>query len=81
MPQSAETGIYSKVGEAERFGRTKFEPLINIYPSIDKLVRRRDHVLIDMELLVMVMIGLDFTFHGETHGDFFFYLLLLFFLF
>ncbi|XP_050714154.1 probable glutamate receptor [Eriocheir sinensis] len=63
--RSAKTGIYSKVGEAERSGRTKFEPLINIYQSMDTLVRRRDHVLIDMELLIMVMVGLDFTFHGR----------------
>lgn len=66
IPQSAKTGIYSKVAEAERTGRTKFEPLINIYQSMDKLVRRRDHVLIDMELLIMVMVGLDFTFHGNV---------------
>ena len=54
------------MAEAERSGRTKFEPLINIYRSMDKLVRRRDHVLIDMELLVMVMIGHDFTYRGKV---------------
>lgn len=62
------------MGDAVRSGRTKFEPLINIYPSVDKLVRRRDHVLVDMELLVMVMVGLDFTFHGKVDdGRFFFF--------
>ncbi|XP_063885583.1 uncharacterized protein LOC135113886 [Scylla paramamosain] len=63
--RSAETGIYRELAEAERNGRTKFQPIMNFYWSVDKLVRRRDHVLIDVEILIMMMIGHDFTFTGR----------------
>ncbi|MPC16859.1 Glutamate receptor ionotropic, delta-2 [Portunus trituberculatus] len=62
--RSAETGIYRELAEAEKNGRTKFQPIMNFFWSLDKLVRRRDHVLIDVEIMIMLMIGHDFTFTG-----------------
>lgn len=64
--QSATSGIFYEVQKLEDIGRIKLPTKAETDRSIDTLVRRGDHVYIDVELAVNNMMAFDFTRTGCT---------------
>ncbi|XP_071524468.1 probable glutamate receptor [Panulirus ornatus] len=63
--RSAESGIFREVAEAETAGRVKYRRLAEYPKSVDTLVRRGDHVLIEAEAVLTMMTAQDFSQKGR----------------
>ncbi|XP_071526999.1 probable glutamate receptor [Panulirus ornatus] len=63
--RSVESGIFREVTNAESAGRIKYQKLSQFPQSVNTLVRRGDHVLIDLEIVITMIIGEDFTYTGR----------------
>lgn len=59
------SGIFREVADLESQGRIKFQKLSDLLGSVNTLVRRGDHVLLDMEIVNKLIIGGDFTKTGS----------------
>ncbi|XP_042242544.1 probable glutamate receptor [Homarus americanus] len=63
--KSVESGIYREVAETESRGGIKYQTLFEFFHSADTLVRRGDHVLIDIEILMSMIISRDISKTGR----------------
>ncbi|XP_069188806.1 glutamate receptor U1-like [Procambarus clarkii] len=62
---SLESGIFREVAEAEAKGRLKYKLLSEFPQALSTLVRRGDHVLVDLENVITLIIGQYFTRTGR----------------
>ncbi|XP_069168855.1 ionotropic receptor 93a-like [Procambarus clarkii] len=63
--RAVESGIFREVAEAETKSRVKYKLLSEFPQAINTLVRRGDHVLIDLEIVITMIIGQYFTHTGR----------------
>nr|XP_045600626.1 uncharacterized protein LOC123759558 [Procambarus clarkii] len=63
--RSVKSGMFHEVAEAETKGRIKYKLLSEFRQAINTLVRRGDHVLMDLEIVITMFIGLDFSHTGR----------------
>ncbi|XP_069945071.1 probable glutamate receptor [Cherax quadricarinatus] len=63
--KSAKSGIYREIADAEKTGRVIYIPHLQFPEVIDSLVRRGDHVLVDVHDGVKSNIAQDFTKTGK----------------
>ncbi|XP_071513798.1 probable glutamate receptor [Panulirus ornatus] len=63
--RSAESGIFHEVAEAERTGRITYQRLVDLQNSANTLVRRGDHVLVEMELFLSLIVGRSYSRTGR----------------
>ncbi|XP_071545443.1 glutamate receptor ionotropic, delta-2-like [Panulirus ornatus] len=63
--RSVDSGIFREVSNAESAGRIKYHKLSQFPHSVNTLVRRGHHVLIDLEIVITMIIGEDFTYTGR----------------
>ncbi|XP_071532996.1 LOW QUALITY PROTEIN: probable glutamate receptor [Panulirus ornatus] len=61
---SAQSGIYREIAESEKIGRIVYRTQSQFPESINTLVRRGDHVLMEVEVAIKVLMARDFT-HTE----------------
>ncbi|KAG7162393.1 Glutamate receptor ionotropic, kainate 2-like 9 [Homarus americanus] len=62
--RSATSGLFHKVGEAEKAGRITHRTFIELAQSVNTLVRRGDHVLMEEEFIEKVFTAVFFTRSG-----------------
>ncbi|XP_069943809.1 probable glutamate receptor [Cherax quadricarinatus] len=62
---SVKSGIFHEVAEAETKGRLKYKLLHEFPHAINTLVKRGDHVLMDLEIVITMFIGQYFTQTGR----------------
>ncbi|XP_069943811.1 probable glutamate receptor [Cherax quadricarinatus] len=62
---SVESGIFREVADSEIKGRITYKLLSEFPQAINTLVRRGDHVLMDLEIVITVFIGQYFTNTGR----------------
>ncbi|XP_042212980.1 uncharacterized protein LOC121860031 [Homarus americanus] len=63
--KSVKSGIYQEVAEMESRGRIKYQAVNQFFHSIDILVRRGDHVLIAVEIVIDMLISRDVSQTGR----------------
>ncbi|XP_069957608.1 probable glutamate receptor [Cherax quadricarinatus] len=63
--KSAESGIYRDIADAEKVGRLIWRTHPQFPEAIDTLVRRGDHVLIDVDTAIRDHLAQDFTKTGQ----------------
>ncbi|KAG7159838.1 putative Glutamate receptor 2-like 18 [Homarus americanus] len=56
---SMESGIYREVAETESRGGIRYQTLFEVFHSADTLVRRGDHVLINNEIIISMIVSRD----------------------
>ncbi|XP_071527416.1 probable glutamate receptor [Panulirus ornatus] len=61
----AESGILWEVGEAEKKGRIFYERVVDHARSLDTLVRKGDHVLIEEEMMLTILTSQHFSRTGR----------------
>ncbi|KAG7159605.1 Glutamate receptor 3.1-like 3 [Homarus americanus] len=63
--QTTDHGIFREVGEAETAGRIRFLSLKEYGSVVAPLLRRGDHVLIEEETVIKMLMAQDFTYTGR----------------
>lgn len=64
--QTVDSGVFREVADLEEKGRLKFHTQKQFPTSLDTLVRAGDHVLVDVDVNMRILIALDFSLKG-TH--------------
>ncbi|XP_045124016.1 glutamate receptor ionotropic, delta-2-like [Portunus trituberculatus] len=63
--RDVESGLFKEVASLEDEGRLEFHTQSQYLKSLDNLVRRGHHVLVDVDLNLKSLIGLDFSREGQ----------------
>lgn len=63
--QTSESGVFREVADLEEKGRLKFQVQRQFQTSIDTLVRAGDHVLVDTDVNMKILVALDFSQKGK----------------